>query len=213
MSTADPFATFDAAYVLGALSDEDRQAFEAHLRECDACAAAVHEMSDLPGMLAAAPASALDDEPPPASLLAGLQRRARRERNRRRWIASGIAAAAAACLVAVTVVLTRPDHVATHPVAMHAVTNAPITATADVRSVGWGTYIELVCRYDHTVYNSRRYALVVVDRHGNSQPLGSWKLVPGKVAKYESGTSLSREEISALQITSMDGTPLLKLAM
>lgn len=28
----DPFATFDAAYVLGALSPEDRQRFEEHLR-------------------------------------------------------------------------------------------------------------------------------------------------------------------------------------
>lgn len=50
--TADEFATYDAAYVLGALSPEDRQAFEEHLQECDRCAAAVRELAGLPGLLA-----------------------------------------------------------------------------------------------------------------------------------------------------------------
>lgn len=50
--TADEFATYDAAYVLGALSPEDRQAFEQHLQECDRCAAAVRELAGLPGLLA-----------------------------------------------------------------------------------------------------------------------------------------------------------------
>ena len=31
MTASDPFVTYDAAYVLGALSPEDRQEFEEHL--------------------------------------------------------------------------------------------------------------------------------------------------------------------------------------
>ncbi|MEV6626447.1 zf-HC2 domain-containing protein, partial [Amycolatopsis sp. NPDC051114] len=67
----DPFATFDAAYVLGALSPEDRQRFEQHLRMCDRCAASVRDMAGLPGLLARvdAPAVLPDAGPPPPDLL------------------------------------------------------------------------------------------------------------------------------------------------
>ena len=34
MSTPDPYATYDAAYVLGALSPQDRAAHEAHAGRC-----------------------------------------------------------------------------------------------------------------------------------------------------------------------------------
>ena len=42
--TSDPFEMFDGAYVLGALSDADRRAYEAHLLECDECATSVREL-------------------------------------------------------------------------------------------------------------------------------------------------------------------------
>ena len=48
----DPFVTYDAAYVLGALSPQDRAAFEEHLRGCAQCAAAVAELAGVPGLLA-----------------------------------------------------------------------------------------------------------------------------------------------------------------
>jgi hypothetical protein len=211
--SADQFATFDAAYVLGALSDTDRIAYEAHLAECDECATSVRQLRGLPSMLATVSPAALHDETPPASLLPALQFRVRRERRRRRWIAGGIAAAVAACLIAVTVAVTRPDHPVHHPVAMSVVRNAPIAATAEVRSVDWGTQIALVCRYYESVTAGRSYALVVVDRTGVSQRLGTWTLTPGKVARYNSGTSLPRDQIAAVQITSMNGTPLLSLKL
>ncbi|TFC01124.1 anti-sigma factor [Cryobacterium adonitolivorans] len=55
--TADRFREWDAAYVLGALSAEDRHAFERHLPTCPACAGAVAELAGLPGILAALPAA------------------------------------------------------------------------------------------------------------------------------------------------------------
>ena len=48
----DPFEHFDAAYVLGALDDTDRAAFEQHLPGCDECRQRVAELSGLPGLLA-----------------------------------------------------------------------------------------------------------------------------------------------------------------
>lgn len=56
-SSPDGFREWDAAYVLGALSAEDRHAFERHLPTCSACAAAVAELAGLPGILAALPAT------------------------------------------------------------------------------------------------------------------------------------------------------------
>jgi hypothetical protein len=47
----DKYAQWDAAYVLGALSEMDRREFEAHLSECPECRDAVAELSDLPGLL------------------------------------------------------------------------------------------------------------------------------------------------------------------
>lgn len=49
----DPFQSWDAAYVLGALSDIDRAAYEDHLHGCGNCADAVAELADLPDVLRA----------------------------------------------------------------------------------------------------------------------------------------------------------------
>ncbi len=211
--TSDSFAMFDAAYVLGALSDADRIAFEAHLAECDACSASVRELSGLPAVLASVPESALVDEAPPLSLLPALQRRARGAVRRRRWIVSGVAAAAA-CVLALAVVVSWPTSApASHPVAMTAVAPAPITATADVRDVGWGTKIELVCRYYETSQPVRPYALVVVDRSGVHHDLGTWNLVPGKATTYQSGIALPRSQVKEVDITTVSGKPLLALPL
>ena len=211
--TGDPFAMYDGAYVLGALSDSERHAFEEHLATCDSCAASVRDLGGLPRLLASVPESALLEEvAPPRSLLLGVERRMRRDVNRRRWIMGGIAAAAA-CLITVAVVVVQPDNGPSgHPVAMSATGTAPITATADIRDVAWGTSIEVTCHYDE-VEPPRPYALVVVDRNGTSHELGTWNLSPGKVATYQSGTALHRSEITAVEITTVSGKPLLTLRL
>ena len=52
-----------AAYTLGALSPEERRAFEAHLAGCDACRADVRAYAEVAAALAHAAPS---DEPPGA---------------------------------------------------------------------------------------------------------------------------------------------------
>lgn len=54
------------AYALGALDDDERAAFEAHLATCDACAAEVRAHAEVAALLP----YALVDEAPPASLRA-----------------------------------------------------------------------------------------------------------------------------------------------
>ena len=86
-----------AAYSLGLLSEEDRQEFEAHLADCEACAAELGEFAAMADLFAGLdPVEVTNPEPDPTAIADLLSRRvaADRRRNRQRgWLA------AAACLV------------------------------------------------------------------------------------------------------------------
>ncbi len=108
----DPYATWDAAYVLGSLSGNERREFEAHLATCPRCSAAVAELSGIPALLAqltAEEVEALDDPateaPPlrPEVLDTLLQKVEWRRRRTRRFSVITLAAAAAVLAVALVV--------------------------------------------------------------------------------------------------------------
>jgi hypothetical protein len=112
LGDADPFAMWDAAYVLGSLDAEERRQYEAHLSSCARCREAVGELSGMPALLALLDpdqAAALDDaspelpQPPaelPDSLLAKVSWRDRRRRR-----LSGTTPAAAAVVAAAAAVV------------------------------------------------------------------------------------------------------------
>jgi hypothetical protein len=58
----DKYAQWDAAYVLGSLSETDRREFDAHLGECLACRDAVTEISDMPALLSLLDLDDITDE-------------------------------------------------------------------------------------------------------------------------------------------------------
>src|SRR6478736_7543 len=105
---SDEYVAWDAAYVLGSLSDADRGEYEAHLRDCRSCRESVDELSGMPallGQLSADEVAAIDDGAsetllPPlrgrvlTSLLATVSRRRRVAR-----VATWTMAAAAAVMV------------------------------------------------------------------------------------------------------------------
>lgn len=65
MRAVDAYAEWDAAYVLGALSAQERREFEDHLSTCSACQAAVADFAGMPGLLGQVPAGevlALDSD-------------------------------------------------------------------------------------------------------------------------------------------------------
>ncbi|WP_425455414.1 anti-sigma factor family protein [Amycolatopsis palatopharyngis] len=108
----DPFAEFDAAYLLGALSPEDRCAYEQHLADCAECSRSVRELAGLPGLLAhsgsteppaplAADGAGEPHDPVSAESLNSLAARVRRSRKMRRLGLAGFAAVAVAACVAV----------------------------------------------------------------------------------------------------------------
>jgi hypothetical protein len=218
----DDFEHDDAAYVLGALSAEEREAFEAHLTTCADCTHRVRELAGLPGMLTLLSMQdviAPDPGPVPDTLLLGLLRRADAARSRRRWVLGSVLGVAAASLLALVLVLspfTHAQHASTPGVAMTALVATPVTATAVLSDVPWGTRIQLDCRYsgDSRWSEPVTYVLQVVDRSGRVHDLGSWALGTGAGAgmTFVSGTGLTRTELASVQISLPDGTPILRLS-
>jgi hypothetical protein len=210
----DPFVDHDAAYVMGALSPEERRAFEAHLATCDDCTRSVAELSGMTDLLDKVPLArvlqpATDREPPPDLLLPRMISAARADRRRRSvWlVASG---AVAASVVAVAIVLgvsaTGPTEPAGVSVAMTAVQSAPVTATLQVTPASWGTQVSADCRWvgattggDATV--RKTYRLVAVPR-GDAPPqvLAQWSVLPGEDAKVVGSTDLATSGIASIQL-------------
>jgi Putative zinc-finger len=212
----DQFVHYDGAYVLGALEPADRQAFEEHLQTCPDCRARIEEVRPTAGLLADVPLSALDDVPMPDTLLPGLLRKAAQERRRRRIRSGSVGVVAAACITAL-VVLLWPSGTgtgsSTPAQALAAVRPSPVTATAQLVSRGWGTEIELHCKYAMSVNGYVPYRLVVVGTDGRAHQAGSWTLAPGGSTDFTGGTALTRSEISRVQVTLADGTPILQLRL
>ncbi|MBO0826297.1 MAG: zf-HC2 domain-containing protein [Streptosporangiales bacterium] len=220
--TEDRFASYDAAYVIGALSAQDRQEFERHLHECDECARSVRELAGMPGLLAKVPEDMVTvtdgDSGPPSSLILSLLRRVRRERRRTRWTAIGAAGlAAAACLALVLAVTLRPSGTQ-QPVAIPTVTMtpqraAPVFATVGLHEVAWGTRINMHCMYQHDFDGGKHvYTMVVVDKQGDVEQLGSWNLMPGKDAKLEAGTSWQIPDIASVEVRTPSGQTVLQMS-
>ena len=208
----DPFRYHDAAYVLGALDDLDRRAFETHLQTCADCGARVAAARPAVGLLAGLTlADVGDPDPMPDTLLPGLLRAARRERSRRRGLLSGISAVAAACAATLVVVLWPTGSSLPDARAFTAVRQSPVTATARLVPRAWGTEIDLHCHYAKQLESYLSYDMVVVDKADNRISAGSWRLAPGGETDYVTGTSIPRDEISRVEITRTDGTPILVL--
>ncbi|MBV9593198.1 MAG: zf-HC2 domain-containing protein [Actinobacteria bacterium] len=224
MTGEDRFAHLDAAYVLGTLDTDERREFAAHLSECDDCAASVASLEEVGRLLGSASPEAFADDAiqyePSDLLLPRLLSAVREQRRRRRWLVSGAAVLAAACLVLVTTLLVRttnstPSSPAGHPLAMTAVVDSPVSASAEVTAVSWGTKITLHCSYESSFDYppGATYDLVVTDRQGSSQTLGSWQVTPGKQISYPSGTALTKDQIASISITTGSGTALLRLKL
>ncbi len=218
----DPYATWDAAYVLGSLSAAERREFESHLAVCSRCSAAVAELSGIPALLAQldyGEVEALDDasaEPPlrPEVLDSLMDKVAWRRRRTRRFTVITLAAAAAVLAVALVVGILPGigGHGDEAPMAsavtMSKVAQTPINATITMTGFGWGTRIDMVCTYGD--YASRgdatteNLSMVLVDHNGTQSQIATWVGVNGATALPSGNTTMQKDQIKSVQLVDTD---------
>ncbi|MET0481149.1 MAG: zf-HC2 domain-containing protein [Mycetocola sp.] len=176
--THDMYREWDAAYVLGALSPEDRRAFERHLSVCPRCEAAVAELAGMPGilgLLSASDARAVGSDGDPlldgAHQTTTVQRLAtavRAERRKRRRLVAVGAVIAAGILMTAGIVLggtvfaprvdeaipapssTPSSSVRADVLEMTPFASGTLTAELTVTPKRWGTLLAWECRYGGT---------------------------------------------------------------
>lgn len=178
------------AYVLGALSAQERRTVEDHLAQCGQCRAELAGLETLPALLDAVPAERAaqiaDDagrapEPgaAPRELLARVTRR--RRARAAAWTASLAAAAAgffAAGIALGPTLGARPGQAASPSASAAAPATTVTLASGDGARIdlalvarAWGTELDLTCR---GMPNGGAYTVWVVSAGGTAQQAGAW---------------------------------------
>jgi anti-sigma-K factor RskA len=225
---ADRFALLDAAYVLGALSPEERRDFEEHLAECSSCQAAVAELAGVPGLLAqvspedaalvaAQTSQAVEAEALPKTLLPS--RIADQRKRRRRLVTALVAAAAAVVLIVGGIVWNSgllPIGEPRSPIllAFSHVQPSSITATVEVVPQPEGTDFRVECQYAANGGHPREayatYGIWIVDRSGSAVEAKTWPAKPNRVMRPQAHSPLSWSRISHVEIRDEEGETLLR---
>ena len=227
-SWPDRYASWDAAYVLGALSPAERMEFEEHLAGCPACRSGVAEIAGLPGLLASvdpedaaslteAPTS--DGEPAedsaPVGLLPGVLASVRRQTRLTRVLVGTAAAVVLLLGVGFGVGWLRPDADQARRLAFSPVEPSNITAVVDVVPLARGTQLDVECQYGGAAYpdpsgGQPEYSIVVTDRSGHSSSVKDWPVSTEKVMHPSGTTPLRISDIRDIEIraTASDETVL-----
>jgi anti-sigma factor RsiW len=230
-SELDPYASWDAAYVLGSLPASERHDYEQHVAGCRRCRDRLAELSGLPGLLALVGPDTLDPNGPvslpnPAPY-AVFARKARRRR-------AGHAVAAAAAVLALvggTAAVTASLQPAAAPPAAQA-TGTParaavqlaftstgqrlLAAHGQVTPEPWGTLLAWTCSYsaagaepDSAGYGNTAvpgvYELVVVTTAGQHVSVATWQAGPGSTVSPVATTTIPVGSIRELLIQEQAG--------
>ncbi|MBN9153176.1 MAG: zf-HC2 domain-containing protein [Microbacterium sp.] len=217
------YADWDAAYVLGALSADDRREFEAHLEACPDCRRGVAELAPTVALLSrvtVGTVEAMSEEDDLAAESAARAQllsldRARSRRRRRTWWIGAVAAAAlviAAVGTPVTIAaLNRP----TASFALQDVGDVALKASVDLKSVAWGTRIDLDCRYpagswEGVPREGWTYVLAIVGTDGSTSSVSTWRAGPGTTSRLSAGTALDVDAIRSVEIRTTSGAVLMR---
>ncbi len=222
----DPFKDWDAAYILGALSQEECLEYEKHVTACPSCSTALGEISHLPQILAridAEVALSLSD----GSSLSGAETRwddaefikrlalraeAVRKKDRVRVKIGLVAAVIISLTVGVTtgIVLhspNSPEGSATSSTGNSLrVTNLhPEVMTALFRATSktWGTQIDWSCTYAvgvSTGYSTTSYDLLITDTAGKRSLISTWSAAGSKATGLVATTELQISQIKSVEI-------------
>ena len=225
----DRYVTWDAAYVLGALSSDERREYEAHLETCPRCRAAVAELSGIPALLAKLDSEDFgleggqERETPPLrpQVLDSLLDNVRARRRRSRWVTTAALAAAAALLAIGLVIAIRPEtlglqtgtqQAAAPALEMTKVSDTPINATINMTGYGWGTRIDMACTYGDWGQRDappQDLGMVIVGRDGSHTQVATWLGLSGATALPSANTPMPMHEIAAVQLVSSESGQVL----
>lgn len=223
-SDDDRYLTWDAAYVLGSLSSEERREYEAHLQTCARCRTAVAELGGIPALLAKIDVADIDQPDPPAlrpEVLDTLLDNVHARRRRTRWVTTAAVAMAAALLALGLVLVLRPGVLDTQTPAPQAsgtelemvkVSETPINATITVTGYGWGTRIDMACTYGDWGQRDappQNLGMVVIGRDGSREQVATWLGLSGATALPSANTPMQLNEIAAVQLVSADDDQVL----
>jgi len=94
--------------------------------------------------------------------------------------------------------------------------DVPIEATLGLEEVTWGTRMLLTCTYDKDAIGVELpehvdYLLYVTDAQGHSEQVGSWTSVSGTTMTVPAATSVTRDDLSAVEVRTPDGRVVLRL--
>lgn len=167
--TIDMYETWDASYVLGALSSTERREYESHLNGCERCRSAVADLSGMPALLALLDdelkhdTAAVSDVPPlRPEVLGELLAKVDWRRRRARWAAATAMVVAAVVMAVGVFIATRPgvlDPTLVPRATVSAMTMAPVpdaegasefAASFTMTRHDWGTDIAMTCTYSET---------------------------------------------------------------
>jgi len=218
---------FDVAvYVLGALEPGEREAFEAHLPGCAACARSLSEVAGLPGLLSRAthpgtPEKGPELAAPPPDLLASTLRRVRRRRR-----ASLMVAAAAVVLALVGgfgvaawsgASTTESPPSSVRELALPPVADSETSGLAGLTARPWGTQISLSCLYRGEPRPTpppdaprTTYVLVVRGADGTEQEVARWSPPPGQDAVVTAATDLPPDRVRGLEVRTAAGETVMR---
>lgn len=206
MTDHDRFGEWSAAYVLGALDQEDRRTFERHLDTCATCAADVASFAPIPGMLGKVDMTSSETVPP--SVLTDASRRVLAERrslvaSRWRWRWTAVVAAVALVVVA----FSGPS--APDATALALEPEWGVTGEVTVSARGWGTEVG----FDLGALPPEVTCIAwAVDDDGAWQQVAWWGPTPSHRARVTGASSLQLEDVAAIVVTTTDPSEIVTRA-
>ena len=234
----DPFKDWDAAYVLGALSTDERKEYESHLDTCATCSGAVTLFAGLPGILGKIDSETaialLDgtrsdpilDSWNESAFIQKLAKRAEQERRHSRIFQSiGLAAASVILIVlgiAAGIVIHSSSNgnstSSTNSIGrvIHVTNLQPqiMTATFRVTSKTWGTRFDWNCTYSNSAsdqYSSSHYNLIVTDTSGHNTVIATWSASGAKAVGLAATSAIPESQIKSVEVTFAGATePLVR---
>lgn len=204
-----------AAYVLGAITPQERDRIDTHLIDCRTCQRELILLAPLPGLLLRVSAdeiAGLQDaaEPNPAEPLAEARRRISRRRGRR-WLIAAVTGISVVAGVGggLWAAGTFPPAASAHATELSGSDpDTGVRLNAQLSARQWGTEVDLRLS---GLPDGARCRLIVHSRNGASEISGSWQATRYAATVLPAATSVSLADISSIDVVTDTGRNLIEL--